>query len=315
MLPARKVFKNLIIYVNMKIDLVFLGTSQAVPTAKRNHTSILLRYKDEMILVDCGEGTQRQFRIAGINPCRLTRILITHWHGDHVLGIPGLLQTLALNGYNRTLHVYGPKGTKRFMETIYDLFVFRDNKINIKIEEVNEGKFFENGDFILQSFPLNHSTYCNAYSFEEKEKRRIDALKIKKLGLKGEIIGRLQMGETIIFKGKKIKPDEASYMQKGKKISFIMDTAVCKNCIEVAKNADLLVSESTYSSELEEKARGYKHLTAKDAAEIAKKSKAKRLILTHISQRYEKDDQKILKDASKIFRETELAKDFMKISV
>ena len=98
-----------------KVEIVFLGTGSAVPTIRRNHPSIFLRYKDESILFDCGEGTQRQIRKAKLNPCKLTRLFITHWHGDHVLGIPGLLQTLALNNYNRELEIYGPKGTKLYL--------------------------------------------------------------------------------------------------------------------------------------------------------------------------------------------------------
>src|SRR4030067_2460046 len=100
----------------MKIPITFLGTSQSIPTEKRNHTAVLLKYKDENILVDCGEGTQRQFRKAHLNPCKVTRILITHGHGDHVLGLPGLLSTLSLSGYQKTLCIYGPKGTKEFVK-------------------------------------------------------------------------------------------------------------------------------------------------------------------------------------------------------
>jgi len=298
----------------MAIDITFLGTSQAVPTAKRNHTSILVRYGNEMILVDCGEGTQRQFRIAGINPCKLTRILITHWHGDHVLGIPGLLQTLALNGYNKTLYVYGPKGTKRFMDMIYQLFVF-SGKIDVRVEEVAKGEVIDTKDFVVEAFPVNHSTYCNAYSFVEKEKRRMDTSKIKKFGLKGEIIGKLQQGKSVSHENNTIKPDDVSYIQKGKKVAFLLDTAICENCFNVAKDADLLISEATYSSEIGEKAAEYRHLTSANAAEIAKKAKAKKLILTHLSQRYENDEQKILKEAKKIFAKTELARDFMKVEV
>jgi len=115
----------------MKIPIVFLGTSQAIPTAKRNHIAMLLHYKNETMLVDCGEGAQRQFRKAKINPCKLTRLLITHFHGDHVLGLPGLFQTLALNSYNKTLQVYGPRGTLRFIDLMKRLFIPRGN---LKIE-------------------------------------------------------------------------------------------------------------------------------------------------------------------------------------
>ena len=109
-----------------KIKITFLGTSDAIPSAARNHPSFLLTYQGENILVDCGEGTQRQFRKAGLNPCKITRILITHWHADHVLGIPGLLKTLALSGYNKTLYVYGPSGTRELMNSLLKLFGFRN---------------------------------------------------------------------------------------------------------------------------------------------------------------------------------------------
>src|SRR3989338_5533168 len=131
----------------MKIPIVFLGTSQAIPTAKRNHIAMLLHYKNETILVDCGEGTQRQFRKAKINPCKITRLLITHFHGDHVFGLPGLFQTLALNNYQKTLYIYGPKGTKEFIKKIFETFIHA-KKIKIQVEEVN-GTFLETQDFRL----------------------------------------------------------------------------------------------------------------------------------------------------------------------
>src|SRR4030042_1237487 len=131
----------------MKISIIFLGTSPSIPTAKRSHTAVVLKYKDETILIDCGEGTQRQFRKAKLNPCKITKIIITHWHGDHILGLPGLFQTLALSNYSKTLFIYGPKGTKKFINEIYKMFIFK-NKLKLEIKEV-EGKFFENQDFYL----------------------------------------------------------------------------------------------------------------------------------------------------------------------
>ncbi|KKK90177.1 hypothetical protein LCGC14_2725720, partial [marine sediment metagenome] len=144
------------------IKLTFLGTSASIPSAERNHTAILLTYYGENILVDCGEGTQRQFRKARLNPCKITRILITHWHADHILGIPGLLKTLALSGYNKTLFIYGPKGTKILMKTLLKLFAFK-GEYNIKVEEVNE-KFFETKDFYLKTKKMTHRVPCNAYA-------------------------------------------------------------------------------------------------------------------------------------------------------
>lgn len=295
------------------MDLTFLGTSQAIPTRSRNHTAMLLRYEDETILVDCGEGTQRQFRKAEINPCRLTKLLITHWHGDHILGIPGLLQTLALNNYNRTLDIYGPSGTKRFIETMLSMFIF-EGKIDIKIHEVDEGIIYAD-KFILKAYRMDHGIRALAYSFEEKPKTRMDVAKIKKLGLKGPIIGKLQRGEDIVFNGKKILSKKVTYVQEGKKISFIMDTALNENCFKVAENADILVCESTYMKSDEEKADNYKHLTAERAAIIAKKSKAKALYLTHVSQRYEIMEADVLKEAKKVFKNSFLPKDLDSVEI
>jgi len=298
----------------VKIPIVFLGTSQAIPTAKRNHIAVLLKYKNETILVDCGEGTQRQFRKAKINPCKITRILITHAHGDHILGLPGLFQTLALNNYNKTLYVYGPRGIKRFIDLICQMFIFRE-KLKVEVKEV-EGKFFETRDFYLEAFPLVHGAPCNAYSFVEKDKRRLDKKKLKKLKVPSSpLMSKLQQGSNVEFNGKLIKANDVSYIQKGKKVSFILDTALCENCYKAAKNADALVAESTYTKNEKELALDYKHLTAEQAALIAKKSKVKKLILTHISQRYDNKEKIVLDEAKKVFKETLISEDFMKVEI
>lgn len=298
----------------MKIPINFLGTSQAVPTAKRNHIALLLKYKNETILIDCGEGTQRQFRKARINPCKLTRILLTHWHGDHILGLPGLFQTLALNNYSKILHIYGPRGTKKFISLLYKLFIFRE-KLKIKVEEV-KGKFLETPDFYLKAFPLQHGPSCNAYIFAEKDKRRLNKAKLKKLSLPhSPLLKKLQQGKNIKHKGKIIKAGSVSSIQKGKKISFILDTALCKNCFKAAKNSDLLIAEATYAEKEKQLAHDYKHLTARQAATIAKKSKTKKLILSHISQRYENKENLILNEARKVFKNTTIAEDFDEIEV
>lgn len=297
----------------MKTQITFLGTGQAIPTAKRNHTAILLTWKDENILFDCGEGTQRQFRKLKLNPCKLTRILITHWHGDHVLGLPGLLQTLALNGYNRTLNIYVPKGTRQFMDLIFRLFVF-EGKIKYKIEEV-EGRFFETNDFVLEAEKMSHGTPCLAYSFIEKEKIRIDKAKLRKYKLKGKIIAELQKGNNIIWQGKKILARNLTYKQAGKKITVILDTRMNQQAVKIAGNSDLLISEATYTEKEKDLAERYGHLTASQAGEIAKKSKSKKLVLLHISQRYEANEKAILNEAKKIFKNTALVNDLDKAEV
>jgi len=291
-----------------KIKLTFLGTASAIPTVKRNHTAIFLDYKGEHILFDCGEGTQRQFRKARLNPCKVNRILISHWHADHVLGVPGLLQTLALSGYNKTLHIYGPKGTKEFMKRILDTFIFKE-KYSIKVEEVS-GKFFEADDFYLEAKPMTHGIPCNAYNFVVKDKLRIDKKKLTRAKISsGPLMSKLKQGKDISYNKKKYKNKDLTYLEKGKKISVVMDTGMNKEVVSFVKNSDLLICESSFDSTFKDKAKGYLHLTAEQAGEIAKKSKSKELILTHISQRHEKNFLGILSEAKKEFKNVSIVKD------
>lgn len=298
-----------------KIKLTFLGTGDAVPTAKRNHTSILLNYGEENILIDCGEGTQRQLRKAKLNPCKINRILITHWHGDHVLGIPGLLQTLALTGYNKVLNIYGPKGTKDYMKKMMIAFRFEGQKYKINVEEVS-GKFFENSYFYIEAESMKHGIPTNAYNFVLKDKLRIDKDKLKKNKiLPGPFLQGLKEGKDIVYKNKKYKSKNLTYIQEGKKISFVLDTANNDRILPFVKGADILVCESAFGKELKDHAKEYNHMVAEQVAKIAKKAKVGKLILTHISSRYEKDMKVILNEAKKFFKKSELIKDLDKIEI
>ena len=282
-----------------------------VPTKDRNHVSCLLNYEDENILIDCGEGTQRQIKIANISPTKITKILLSHWHGDHILGLPGLLQTMAASQYNKQLEIYGPKGSNYFMKKIQEMFI-HDNKLNIRVIEITkDGKFFENKKFYLEAKKLRHSTDCIGFSLIEKDKRKINVSYLKKFHLKNDpIIKNLQNGKSIKFEGKLIDVKKATSLVKGKKITFITDTVYCNECILLAKTADLLVCESTFDSSLERNAKDFKHLTAKQAALIAKKAKVKKLILTHFSQRYNNIDI-LKKEAKPIFKDVIFAHDFL----
>ncbi len=297
-----------------KITITFLGTSDSIPSKTRNHTSILLSYKNESILIDCGEGTQRQFKLANLSPTKITRILITHWHGDHILGLPGLLQTLAMQNYPKTLKIYTPPKTRHFMEAIMKMFIFVGN-IKYEIEEVN-GRFLENQDFYLESFPLKHGPSCNGYVFVEKDKLRIDKNKLTKLKLPpSPLIKKLVEGKDTFFNGKKISSKDITYKQKGRKISFVLDTNYSENIIVHTKNSDILVCESTYLNKDADIAKRYHHLTARQSAQIAKKAKVKRLILTHISQRYNQTTKYTEEEAKLIFKSTSIAKDLDSISL
>ncbi|MFA5723676.1 MAG: ribonuclease Z [Candidatus Pacearchaeota archaeon] len=301
----------------MKIPITFLGTSSAVPTETRNHIAMLLDYKNEHILIDCGEGTQRQFRKAHINPGTITRLLITHFHGDHVFGLPGLFHTLSLNNYSKTLYVYGPKGTKKFIADIFKTFI-QSKKIKYEVQEVS-GKFLKTKDFDLTALALDHDAPCNGYLFEEKDKLRIDKEKLKKLHVsqKNPELAKLTLGKNIKINKKTINYKTLTYKQKGKKIGIILDTRLCNNAKKLA-NSDLAIIESTFlesSPNGKELAREYKHLTAKQAAELAKKGKAKQLVLTHISQRYEHKENLLLEEAKSVFKDTIIAQDLLKVEI
>ena len=291
------------------MKITFLGTSSMMPTSTRNHNSILFNYKDENILIDCGEGTQKQFRIANLNPVKITKILITHWHGDHVLGLPGLFQNLYNNNYNKLLEIYGPKGTKKFLSNMFSWF-YGDVNLKINVKEIEEGIFYENEYFILKSVKLNHRVPCLGYIFIEKDKRKINLEYLKKFNLKNNpIIKGLQKGKDIVWNNKKIKAKLATSIKKGKKISFILDTGLTKNMNKAIKDSDLLVCESTLGEDLKEKAKEHQHLTSKQAALIAKRNKCKELILTHFSQRY-KDTDVLLREAKYVFKNVKCANDF-----
>src|SRR3989338_2532995 len=146
------------------IDITFLGTTAMIPTKERNHSAIFINYNGEGILLDCGEGTQRQFKIVGISLTKITKILITHWHGDHSLGLPGLVQTLGMSEYNRNLRIFGPKGTKEKIELLKRVFV-AEERLQYDVEDVDKKRFYDGDDFYLEALPLEHGTRCLGYSF------------------------------------------------------------------------------------------------------------------------------------------------------
>ncbi len=296
------------------MQIVFLGTSCMQPTKQRNHAAILLVYKGEHMLLDCGEGTQRQLKIAGVKPAKITKLLITHWHGDHVLGVPGLLQTMGASEYQHKLKIYGPKGTKEKIDLLLKVFGAKD-AVPFEVQEVDCGVFYRCGDYVLEAQPLKHNMPTVGYSFIEKDRRRINVAYVKKLGIpEGPVLGKLQSGKPVEWKGKKVDVDKATKIVKGKKVAYISDTVVCDGCGKLAEGADLLISEASFASDLADKAEEYMHLTAKDAALIANRAQVGKLVLTHFSQRY-KNTLKIVEDAQDYFENVLCAEDFMKLAL
>ncbi len=303
-----------------KIKIIFLGTSGAIPSPERNHPAMLLIYNGENILIDCGEGTQTQFKKARISAFKLTRLLITHWHGDHVLGIPGLLQTLSFNDYNKTLRIYGPRGIKNHFDNVLRAFpsvMVSDLRNNLKIE-VSEAykRFIDEKDFYVGAFPVSHGIPSNGYCFSEKDKIMIDKRKLKKFGIKpGKHLAKLKEGKDIIFNGKEYKAKDLTFKKTGKKICVAMDGLYAPGIVPFVKNSDLLIMEATYSNDIANLAREHKHRTAQQCAEIAKKARVKKLVLTHLSDRYSKNPEIILQEARKIFKNTVIAKDMDVVEV
>jgi len=295
------------------MKLTFLGTGSMVPIPGRSHNAILLSYKQENILIDCGEGTQTQIRKAKISPAKITKLLITHWHGDHVLGIPGLIQTLGASEYQKTLDIYGPKGSKEYFHYMFKGFI-NQSRVKLSIHEIKEGIIFEDKDFSLSCFPLVHPAPCFGFIFQEKDRRRINLDYLKKFKLtKHPILKRLQEGKSIEWKGKKIDVKKATKVVEGKKISFVLDTKLFPKLPSYIKDSDYLICEATHMDELKERTEKYKHMTSKQAGELAKKAKVGKLYITHFSQRYN-DLSPMLKETRTVFKQTELAKDLLSLT-
>lgn len=297
------------------MEITFLGTSSAVHSYKRNHPSIVLKAFGEVMLFDCGEATQRQLIFAKVSPMKISKIFLSHYHGDHILGLPGLLQSMNFRGRDTKLTIYGPKGLNKLREAIFSLGYC---KIDFPIEfiEISSEIIEQNEDYIIKSQEVNHFVPCLAYCVEELKKPRFMREKAIELGVPvGPDFGKLHNGEEVEIDGRIIKPEQVlGPPRKGRKITYSGDTTYCEDLIELAKDSTLLIHESTYIKEDEDKAEENFHSTSSDAAQIAKKSNSKRLILTHISTRYPNTDQ-MLKEALEIFENTEIAKDFKKIEL
>ncbi|MDO8467689.1 MAG: ribonuclease Z [Nanoarchaeota archaeon] len=297
-----------------EIKLIFLGTGSSIPSKARNTPATFLEYDGNGFLFDCGEGTQRQFRYANLNPGKVDKIFISHWHGDHVLGLPGLIQTLASSGYNKKLEIYGPEGTKNFIKKMFEVFVFAEN-IDLEIHEVKDGVALDEKEFFIESRRMEHGPPCNAYNFVLKGQRRIDKNKLGKLKIMaGPHLQKLKEGKDALVDGKKLKFKELTYLEKGKKVSIVMDTKINAKIVPFVKEADVLIIETSFSDELKDHAEEKKHMTASQVAEIAKKAQVGKVYLTHLSPRYN-NPKIILEEARKKFKNSELARDLMEVKV
>ncbi|MEM5790644.1 MAG: ribonuclease Z [Candidatus Aenigmatarchaeota archaeon] len=297
------------------ILITFLGTVSGIPSKERNHPSIAIEYfgeKKDTILFDCGEGTQLQLMKANISFMKINKIFITHWHADHFAGLIPLLQTMNLEKRKKELKIFGPEAEK-FVSNILKLGYFGCKfpvkAINTPLEGDVTSLIDESEEYEIYSIPVLHTIPSVAYCFKEKDRWKIDEKKLKELGLKrGYWLRKLKKDKEAIYKGRKINIEDVGKIKKGLKIVYSGDTKPCDNMIKISMDADLLIHDATFLEEQEGKA----HADVKQAAKIAKKANVKQLILTHISRRYT-DAKKLEEEAKKIFENTKVAHDFMKV--
>lgn len=300
-----------------QLNIIFLGTGGSWPSVKRNVASVAVKRAGEIILFDCGEGTQRQFQKSKLSYMQISKIFISHFHGDHFLGLPGLIQTMQLNDRNDPLHIYGPKGIKNLVEQLLSLGYFKPN-YEIVAHQIDEDDILDFNEYIIKILRVKHGIPALAYSLEEKMRPgKFDKPKALKLGIpEGPLFSKLQHGEKITLKdGGVITPDMVLGPQrKGRKIVISGDTRPLNEIIAFSKNADLLIHDATFDSSMEDISNEYGHTTASQAAEIAKKANVDKLFLTHISPRYMNGDI-LEKEAKKVFKESYVPDDFEEVEI
>lgn len=302
----------------MELEVIFLGTGSAAPTPERWHPSVALRYEGEVMLFDCGEGAQMRLHEAGISPVKVDRIFVTHWHGDHFFGLPGLLYSMAMDKRTRTVEIYGPAGTKKLMRHILALgpplgFPVLVKEINAK----KKAKIVCTGDgYQILSVNSTHQVPSVAYCFHEFDRAKVSPELLEKAGLpSGNYLRRLKELKTpVSIKGRTIRPEDILVVKKGRKIVYTGDTTERPEIEALAKEADLLIHEATFLSDMKQKAHDYKHSTAAGAATLAGRANVKKLVLMHFSKRY-RDTAPILREAKAVFGNTIIANDLMRLKI
>ena len=295
----------------MDLDLVFLGTSGSVPTARRGLPATLVRRGGERILIDCGEGTQRQLLRSTVGLVELPEVFLTHYHADHYLGLPGMLKTFALRGRELPLIVHGPPGLK-------DLFgglqrIFGKLTYPVELRELRHGDTLDRGDYRVLVFGVAHGLTANGYAFAELPRPgRFDVEAARALGVpEGPLFGLLQAGEAVRLPGGggEVRPEQVlGPPRPGRKIVVTGDTAPAAEALEVAQEADLLVHEATFAKEERARADETFHSTGAGAAALAKAAGVRLLALTHLSNRY--FGAEIAREARAVFPETVVPRDF-----
>jgi ribonuclease Z len=291
------------------LRITFLGTSAGMPTRARNVASLALTMDGAVLLFDCGEGTQHQLMRSAVRFGAIEAIFLTHLHGDHLFGLPGLLASMSLNARQRPLALYGPAGIAEFLRAL-PLF---HTSFDIEIHEIAPGRVRRGDGYSVDAATLVHSAACFGFRIVEDDRPgQFDVERARALGVEpGPAYGRLQRGETV---GDVNPSDVLGPARPGRRIVYCTDTRPCDNAIELARGADVLIHEATYGSDMAEEAGARFHATAAEAAAVAREAEVRQLIITHISPRYV-EPSALLSEAREIFPDTELAEDLASYSL
>ena len=311
---SKSIYHKIIIPFDMK--LVFLGSGGSWPTKDRNLSSVALKLNSDIILFDCAEGTQRQLFQSSFNFMHVNQILISHFHGDHFLGLPGLIQSMYLNDRKRPLHILGPEGTTDTVRGLLSIGYFSPT-FDILTKDLKDKDEVDFENYSITARSADHDVPALAFAVEENvRKGKFHPEKALALGVpEGPLFRKLQNGEAVTVNGRKIEPENVlGAPRKGRKVVYSGDTRPSEAVTELAQDCDVLIHDSTLSSELEEKALKYGHSSTKQAAKIARKANAKVLFLTHISPRYD-ETQKLEEEAKQIFHNSFIAIDFLEYEI
>ncbi|MBD3195744.1 MAG: ribonuclease Z [Candidatus Lokiarchaeota archaeon] len=325
------------------MELIILGSSAAIPVKNRNLSAIALRYRGETILFDCGEDLQRRFIEAGLKFNKPLQIFISHFHGDHIIGLPGLLFRFSLSERTAPLTIFGQRNLHAYLYfhnkilglkanyplTIYEIDHQNQNLVEYKGLDaetpsnrikIENSILFEKNRYIIRYTQVKHSVNTFAYSFEEKPRfGKFHPERARELGIpESRLWKKLQSGKKLEYNGRIVDPLKEGIVdpqRPGRKITYSGDTMPCKSLIDLGMNSDVIIHESTFLDKLRDVAHEKQHSTSVDAAKDAKKMNAKILILTHISSRYQEDAEKLLEEAKEIFPNTEIAEDLKRFKI
>lgn len=302
--------------IHEQMRVVFLGTAGSWPTAERNVSSVAVKRGREVLLFDCGEGTQRQFQRSPLSYMEVHKVFLSHLHGDHFLGLPGLVQTMDMNGRTVPLHVVGPPGTTDVVRALLTIGHFKPS-FPVKVEEVRDRAAIEAGDYAVHARALKHNVPNLGYALVEQERPgRFNKPRAVELGVpEGPLFGKLQRGEDVTLPDGRVvrSQDVVGPLRRGRKVVYTGDCVPSEATVDLARGADVLVHDATFGSDYAE-ANDYGHSTAAQAAFIAQRAGVGALYLTHFSARY-RDVQPLLDEARKVFPRTEAARDLLEVEV